>query len=169
MRLLVTGDRNWDNISVVVQALSQYSNDSILIHGNCKGADLTAAVVAEEFGFEIISCPAHWRHNTKDWIAIYGECDTPCNLVVGKAAGVLRNGFMLDEHQPDRVLAFHNDLIHSVGTLDMIKRARTAGIQVDLFNYEGFVGVNPPISKIALKEFLKSSKSELPSERFFVF
>jgi hypothetical protein len=49
----------------------------------------------------------------------------------GRAAGPIRNQQML-EAKPDRVFAFHEDLEHSKGTGDMVRRARKAGVPVEV-------------------------------------
>ncbi len=46
----------------------------------------------------------------------------------GRAAGRIRNALMLEYEKPDLVIAFHEDLSTSRGTLDMLKRAKLAGI-----------------------------------------
>jgi hypothetical protein len=38
----------------------------------------------------------------------------------------------LDEGKPDLVLAFHNDIEHSKGTADMVRRAARAGVRVEV-------------------------------------
>ena len=59
------------------------------------------------------ACPAEW--------------DT-----FGKAAGPIRNGWML-KMEPDLVLAFHNDIRQSKGTANMVSIARKKGIEVKIF------------------------------------
>lgn len=46
----------------------------------------------------------------------------------GRAAGPVRNQQMLDEGKPDLILAFHQDIVNSKGTADMIRRANRAGV-----------------------------------------
>lgn len=48
----------------------------------------------------------------------------------GKAAGPRRNRKMLDEYDPDLVVAFHDDLDASKGTKDMVDYATSQGVQV---------------------------------------
>jgi hypothetical protein len=71
-------------------------------------------MVAEELGIPVLSFPADWAR-------------------FGRAAGPIRNQRMLDEGKPTLVLAFHNNIVESKGTKDMVKRARKAGIRVRLF------------------------------------
>src|SRR5690606_25211324 len=80
---------------------------SVLIHGAARGADSIAGQWAASRGVEALSFPANW---TRD----------------GKAAGPIRNQRMLDEGQPDVVIAFPG----GGGTADMVRRAKAAGVQV---------------------------------------
>ena len=125
MRILVCGDRNWDNanlidceISTILNEAYEYNEDAIkystIIQGCAKGADSMAFDYADEYGIECLGFPADWNK-------------------YGKAAGPIRNQQMLDEGKPDLVLAFHNDIRNSKGTLDMISRANKAGIEVRLY------------------------------------
>jgi hypothetical protein len=142
MIILVTGDREWDNIEVVYTALQLYSSDvEFLVHGYARGADSVAHVVAETLGIKTVSCPAHWRHNETKWTEIYGPCDVGCEMVEGRAAGAIRNRFMLHTYSPHRVLAFHDDLARSRGTKDMVTIARKAKIPVEHYSQQGLVCV----------------------------
>jgi hypothetical protein len=104
MRILVTGDRNWTNRERIYEILSCLPPDSVLIHGDARGADRLAASVAFDLGWEILSFPANWAEHHK-------------------AAGPIRNRKMYTEGNPDLVIAFHNDLNNSKGTKDMVKVA----------------------------------------------
>jgi hypothetical protein len=117
--VLVTGDRNW-NTAVQRRAvfdqlvnLQAYTTDGnvCIIHGAARGADTLAAQVARELGYDAVPYPAEWDK-------------------YGRAAGPIRNQQMLDEERINLVLAFHDDLVGSKGTKDMVKRALKAGIHV---------------------------------------
>jgi hypothetical protein len=110
-KVLVTGDRNWDDRDLIRQALSRFPEDTIVIHGAARGADRIADEVAQELGLEVRAYPAQWER-------------------YGKAAGPIRNRQMLDEESPDLVLVFHHDLGQSRGTRDMIQAANEAGYPV---------------------------------------
>lgn len=117
-KVLVTGDREWSDITRVVEVLKVYRPGTILVHGACRGADVTCAAVAEALGFEVRPYPADWAQ-------------------FPRAAGVIRNQQMLDEeHRADEpidlCLAFHNDIARSRGTADMVARAVKAGIPHEL-------------------------------------
>ena len=115
MRVLITGDRhwtNWERVVEVLSALHAVCPDAIIVHGDARGADRIAGEIATMlFGAERVEAwPADWdRH--------------------GKAAGPIRNRFMvkeserraeLDGHHLRRGVAFHSDLFHSRGTKDMV-------------------------------------------------
>lgn len=114
MKVLVTGDREWDDVTTVVNTLEQLPPDTIIVHGACRGADNTCAAVAEALGFQVRPYPADWTRYSH-------------------AAGPIRNQLMLDEeHKEDEpidlCLAFHNNIATSKGTKDMMTRAQKAGI-----------------------------------------
>jgi hypothetical protein len=114
MKVLVCGDRNWDNWPSIWQTLRGLGPFTVIVEGEARGADKMCKYVAEKLGYEVLPYPAEW--------------DT-----YGNAAGPIRNQQMLDEN-PDigLVLAFHDDLASSKGTKDMVKRARKAGIPVNV-------------------------------------
>lgn len=115
MKVLVTGSRDWPYAERdVIKVALLKAGATIVIHGDCRGADTQAAVIAKELGLTVRPYPAQWK-------------------LFGKAAGAVRNQQMLDEeHRPeepiDLVLAF--PMPTSVGTHDMIARAKAAGIPV---------------------------------------
>jgi hypothetical protein len=141
MIILVTGDREWDNVERVYDVLSKYPHGTTLVHGYARGADSCAHVVGEALGFSLIPCPAHWKHNEAKWIEVYGPCDASCDHVEGKSAGTLRNHYMLRTHRPNRVLAFHDNLSGSRGTLHMVTISLKAGIPVEHYSTQGLVCV----------------------------
>lgn len=112
MVILVCGDRNWNDVGLIHHYLAKYSPTKV-IHGGCRGADQISGILAKELGIPVQVFEADWSAN-------------------GRAAGPIRNQRMLDESRPDLVLAFHNDIGSSRGTADMIRRAKKAGIQVEL-------------------------------------
>lgn len=112
MVILVTGDRNWSTTpqkSVVLEALRCFQPDNpIVVHGAAKGVDTIAGEIAEALDFEVHPHPANWEK-------------------FHRAAGPIRNTEMLEE-EPDIVLAFHDDLLSSKGTKNMVNQAVKAGI-----------------------------------------
>jgi len=113
MKVLVTGDRNWNRMDIIERELRKLSKDTIIIHGAARGVDTIAGFVAERLGMKVIPFPAKWH-------------------IYGRAAGPIRNQQMIDQGKPDIVLAFHDFLEKSKGTKDMINRARNVGIKVIL-------------------------------------
>jgi hypothetical protein len=115
-KILVTGSRDWSDITTVIETFKNYDKSVILVHGDCKGADIICAAVGETLGFEIRSYPADW--------------DT-----YGKRAGIIRNQLMIDtENKPDEpidvCIAFHDELENSKGTKHCVSSALAANIPV---------------------------------------
>ncbi len=129
MKIVVTGDRHWDNAESVVDAFEQMVNDYdviptdvILIHGAARGLDSQAAEIGELLGMDVRPYPPHWSHTD--------ECPAECKQMVGRPAGVIRNQKMLDDNTDIEVaLSFHPDLSKSKGTGDMCRRVDKAGIK----------------------------------------
>jgi len=117
MRLLICGDRNWQDRSCIKDwiehAVREYHGNVIVIHGAARGADTIAGLAAKANSLEVIEFPAEWSK-------------------YHRAAGVIRNAKMLLEGNPDAVWAFHDKIEESKGTADMIRRALRAGLPVRL-------------------------------------
>lgn len=119
MKVLITGDRNWNERELIRQELDLLPRDTVIIHGDCRGADSLAGYVAYRLGFrDIRPYPARWydvEGNFRKW------------------AGPERNQEILDTN-PDieLVLAFHHNIQDSKGTKDMINRAKKANVEVKL-------------------------------------
>lgn len=118
MNILICGSRDWNDFPTVKKYLEEIKQKSMatndeqlpkIIHGGCKGADSIAGYLATQLGFPIRVFKADW-------------------LSHGKSAGPKRNQQMLDEGHPNLVVAFHDALESSKGTLDMVTRARKANI-----------------------------------------
>ncbi len=122
-RLLITGDRIWDGYQITLNAIEKYKRViQVIIHGDCQGADTIAASAAKIKGVQTIACPADWHK-------------------YGAAAGPIRNRQMIQEHKPNIVWAFHDDLPNSKGTRDMINAAKRAGLPVFHFSRKTPKGV----------------------------
>jgi len=118
MNVLICGSRDWNDFTTIKKYLEELKTTDnntqqpiTIIHGGCKGADSIAGYLAEQLGFQV-------RVFKSDWSKY------------GKAAGPIRNQQMLDEGHPNLVVAFHDALENSKGTLDMVSRARKAEINV---------------------------------------
>ena len=107
-RVLVAGTREGVEDTLVDTELTRIAPD-VIIEGGASGVDKQAASWARVHDVELVTFPADWQAH-------------------GKAAGPIRNQQMLDEGQPDLVVAF--PIAGSRGTLDMIRRAERAGVAV---------------------------------------
>lgn len=116
MRLLVCGDRYWTDKTSILSEIKRLS-PSVVIEGEAPGADSIARECANELGIGVLSFPAEWE--------LYGH-----------AAGPIRNAQMLREGKPDMVLAFHDDLQKSKGTLDMVRQAGRMRVKVVLWSHK---------------------------------
>ena len=113
MRVLVCGGRDL-NTSRVEQWLVRWIGETkkvptTLIHGGADGADAAAPGLARQFNIPCHEYKANWRLH-------------------GRAAGPIRNKQMLDEGQPDLVIAFPG----STGTANMVRQAIDKGVEVKL-------------------------------------
>lgn len=128
MIVLVTGDRNWDNGKVVLEALREHTaSGDTLIHGAARGADTQCGNMGAFLGLHVLDVPADWRK-------------------YGRSAGPRRNIQMLDMN-PDIVLAFHDNLTDSKGTKHCVREALKRGIPVYLYSASGYV-MRPSLSDV---------------------
>lgn len=112
MKVLVCGDRYWNNVPKIKERLAKLPEGTLILHGCCRGADTLAGLAAMVLGLPIQTFPADWEKH-------------------GLAAGPIRNRQMLDE-KPDLVIAFHPDLSKSKGTADTVREAEKRGIAVEI-------------------------------------
>lgn len=117
MRILFCGDRNWTNYKVIADVMADLHPD-VVIEGEAQGADSMARDAAEYFGIPVLQFPANW-------------------VKYGRAAGPIRNTQMLREGNPDLVVAFHDNINASKGTLNMVQQARKQSIKVMVYNSYG--------------------------------
>lgn len=117
MRLLICGDRHWTDVVLIAKWIDDLK-PNVVIEGGARGADTIAANLARDRHITVSSYPADW--------------DT-----YGPAAGPIRNADMLELGNPDRVLAFHDNIDSSKGTHDMVKRALEAGKRVTIISHSG--------------------------------
>lgn len=117
MRLLVCGDRHWDDVELVRSVITLWyecaNGDLTIIEGGADGADMIAKRVGEELGVPVVEYTAEWAR-------------------YGKASGPMRNLRMIEEGKPDYVIAFHDHIVRSKGTKDMLRQAREAGLHFEL-------------------------------------
>lgn len=127
-RVLVCGDRNWNDRAYLYDRLDQLSAwqaFTTVIDGTAPGADCMAHDWADLHGIQSVRYPALWSE-------------------YGRAAGPIRNRQMLTEGKPDLVVAFHQDINQSKGTRDMIRQASRAGVDVVLFDGTDAQGLYNP-------------------------
>ncbi len=114
MKILICGDRNWNDFITVYTILREYQNiATLVVHGGVRGADSLAGDAAEALRIPVKTYPADWSKH-------------------GSSAGPIRNITMFNETNPDLVIAFHNDLASSKGTKHMVEYARSLGARVIL-------------------------------------
>lgn len=117
MRVLVCGGREFTDRALVFRVLSRL-NPAEICHGAARGADTLAAEWADTYDVPAAPYPVY----KKDWDQY------------GKSAGHRRNQQMLDDFQPDGVVAFSGGR----GTADMVSKATWARVPVICVNgYNG--------------------------------
>ena len=109
-RVLFSGSRHWDRVAPVRAVISSIPRGSTAIHGGAKGLDSLAGRLAQEKGLAVEVYEADWSR--------------------GRKAGPERNQEMVDAGA-DIVYAFPVE--GSRGTWDLVKRARKAGIPVQVY------------------------------------
>tara|TARA_R110000851_G_C13102466_1_gene568860 strand:+ start:1730 stop:2077 length:348 start_codon:yes stop_codon:yes gene_type:complete len=110
MRVIVCGGRDYANrerVNAVLDKLHREAGISRIIEGGAKGADRLASDWAESLAVPTTRYEADWEAH-------------------GTFAGPRRNATMLEDGQPDLVIAFPG----GVGTRNMIRQARKAGVEV---------------------------------------
>lgn len=112
MKVLICGDRNWNDYGSIAHRISKLPLGTIVVHGAARGADRSAGIAAAACGLEVQEFPADWT-------------------TYGKAAGPIRNIQMLDQ-KPDLVIAFHEDLASSKGTAHTVREAQKRSIPVEV-------------------------------------
>jgi hypothetical protein len=114
---LVTGGRNFRDqglFNFTMQCLVDYrGTPSLIIHGGATGADAMANSWAIKNNIQVRRVKANWIKH-------------------GLAAGPIRNQEMIDVWKPSLVIAFPGQM----GTLDMTRRAKAAGIEIAWASHE---------------------------------
>lgn len=110
IRVIVCGGRTFSSsveLYFHLDIIDQETPIDVVIHGGAQGADTLAGEWAARRG--------------KATRVVFPDWDKH-----GRAAGPIRNQKMIDDHAPDLVIAFAG----GIGTADMVKRAKKAGIPV---------------------------------------
>jgi hypothetical protein len=112
-RLLVCGGRAFADDALLAEVLERHIPIDWLIEGEAPGADRMARNWAVQTGVPVLKYPADWDR-------------------YGKAAGPIRNQFMLDDGKPTHAVAFYDrPRGESKGTADMVRRLKKAGVPVE--------------------------------------
>lgn len=116
--IVACGSRSWIDLVAAQRVAALLPVSTLVVHGDCRGADLTFELAAVRRGLQTHAMVAEWDR-------------------FGPAAGPIRNSEMLrvllDARRRGRavgVLAFHDDPALGVGTRDMVERSRRSGIGV---------------------------------------
>jgi len=123
MMVLICGSRDWNNFKIIEDFILTLPKDTIIVEGDCKGADKISGYLGRQHGYRVIPVTAQWEK--------YGD-----------AAGPIRNQEMLDLYKPELVVAFHNDIENSRGTKDMVTRATRVGIEVKIITESNLVSAS---------------------------
>jgi len=110
MKVLVCGGRDFEDWERLFKTLDEVTTGQTkvhVIHGAARGADQIGGLWAHRKRFAVTTYPAYWGG-------------------YGRAAGPIRNQFMLDDGKPDVVVACAG----GAGTRDMVRRAQAAGVRV---------------------------------------
>lgn len=114
MIVLVCGGRDFYDYRYLSEVLYEiHDNEHItaIVHGDAKGADSHAGSWARAAGVCEIKVPAQWG--------------------MGRGAGPIRNGWMVNILPIDLVVAFPG----GTGTADMVRQAKAKGKEVREFGY----------------------------------
>ncbi len=111
MRILISGSRDFVDKKKLFTVLDN-EHPLVIIQGGARGADALAKEYAELRGLPCIEIKANWNYYKK-------------------AAGPIRNAWMMAHTDPDLVVAF--PLGESPGTRDMIKKANKSGVPTLVF------------------------------------
>ena len=126
-RVIVCGSRNFSDHTLLVKAFDEITGADltvpIIITGAAPGADALAEFEAHRRDWWVWACPADWNQ----W---------------GKVAGPKRNQRMLEQTNPDLVIAF--PLEGSKGTWDLVNRANFLSIPVKIYREKETRGENQP-------------------------
>lgn len=115
-RVIVCGSRSWWNDTQIQERLADLASEAVLVHGDCDtGADRIASEYWRWLGREDEPHPADWDGH-------------------GRRAGPIRNSEMA-ALGADVCIAFRGKG-KSNGTDDMVRKARAAGIPIELIQEE---------------------------------
>ena len=111
--------RDKELITTILNAVHEQEPVTTLIHGAATGVDTLADQWAKDLGIPVEPYPADWDDLSHPDAVIRTHRQTRKHY--DKMAGVRRNQKMVDESNPDLVLAFPEQV--SQGTYDLAERA----------------------------------------------
>lgn len=123
--VLICGDRYWKDIETIEEFIKSLHPDTRIISGGARGADTIAECLRKKYDLDGQVYDAKWNR-------------------YGNAAGPIRNQKMIDE-SPDLVVAFHNNISKSKGTIDTLRKARKRGIPYQVRKSDGSVEYEPRV------------------------
>lgn len=133
MRVLVCGSRRFAARDAVALTLAQLAEQTVVIEGEARGADLLGRNVAMERGLPVAGFPARWavtsytpQHRIR--VGSKGPYDV--------AAGNIRNQVMA-RCRPGLCIAFTDDLTVQSGTRNMVRLMLAYGVTVWHVNSAG--------------------------------
>lgn len=107
---VITGGRDYTPTEAELQECADILRDfDVVLHGDCRGVDRTAAEYLQKWGWEVIACPADWEKH-------------------GKSAGPIRNREMLSRRGVRLLVAFKG----GAGTWNCIRTAKALGRDVHI-------------------------------------
>lgn len=107
MRVVVTGGRDFWDKTKVYEVLDSLEGVKVLAQGGASGADMLSKAWARSRGVSVREFPADWEE-------------------FGRSAGPRRNRAMLQEVNPDLVVAFPGGR----GTANCVETAKSLGFEV---------------------------------------
>ncbi|MCI0700345.1 MAG: DUF2493 domain-containing protein [Planctomycetia bacterium] len=116
MRVIVAGAVAWADVEAIRRELTKLPAGTVIIHGDCAGADAIAGKVATELGFAVEAMAKIAADYAKYQRAAWK----------GLNERMIATGAEL-------VLAFHPDFESSNGSKHLAELARSASIEVRIF------------------------------------
>jgi hypothetical protein len=114
MRVIVAGAVAWTDAETIRTALARLPAGTVIVHGDCAGADALAGQIGRELGLSV----ERWVKNAED-AARHGK-----KLAwKGLNERMLASGAVL-------ILVFHPAIAESKGSGHLIELARAAGVEV---------------------------------------
>lgn len=117
MRVIVAGAVAWHNREKIRQVLEKLPAKSVVIHGDCAGADALGGEIAATLGFTVVAMDKNKEDAQK-----YGK----------KEAWKGLNDRMLLQGC-ERIFIFHPDFAASRGSKHLAECAKVLGIDVEIY------------------------------------